>query len=195
MKQMHLLTLLQDNFVTVKVQFQRREENTGTPRSGVWSDACNFGTKKYTYKALRGLNLVAGDHVIVPAAGGMAVVKVADIDENLDIDLDANHEYQWVVQKLDTTVYDRLQKEAKEFYEVQLAVEREKQRKTFQDAYIKDLPPESPARLKFEKLMESCQQTVAMLPGSVAPPPPCGGTIPSAQAAGTSSAKPDTNEA
>ncbi len=87
----NLLGLMQEDFTTVHVKY------AGTARY-------------YTFKADLALNLKEGDKVIVPNAngldGGYVVVEVRKVDATPCLEPTAI-QLKWVVQKLDTTAYDK----------------------------------------------------------------------------------------
>lgn len=59
----------------------------------------------YTYKTM--LDLVEGDKVLVDTASGMQIVTVREVLDISDVDLEANYEYKWVVQKVDFTEFEQ----------------------------------------------------------------------------------------
>lgn len=62
---------------------------------------------KYTYLAKDSLNLQIGDKVVVDTPqSGFVVVEVTQL--NVGWDIDANYTYKFVVQRVDTGDYDKL---------------------------------------------------------------------------------------
>jgi hypothetical protein len=93
MKTRHLVSLLQDGYTTVKISFAK-------------------GSSLYTYKTH--LTLAIGDYVVVDKRGGFSVGQVIIVDEHPTIDTDADFDYKWIVQKVDTTAYEKLLASEKE---------------------------------------------------------------------------------
>lgn len=96
MQHRHLISLLQEHYTTVKCEFQ-------------------VGSRCYTFKVSRetAATLKEGDLVVVAASEnssnstfGYAIVRVKEIDNEPDIDLDANYAYKWIVQKIDLDSYN-----------------------------------------------------------------------------------------
>lgn len=65
------------------------------------------GTKSYSYKTLM-TDIEVGDKVAVWVKNSeLKVVEVVSIMDPLEVDLDPNIRYAWVVQKIDTTHFDQ----------------------------------------------------------------------------------------
>ena len=87
MKFIHMISLLQSDYYTIKAIFPS-------------------GSTPYTFKVKKGIDLSVGDHVIVDSSRtGFTVVEVHAIDETPDINLDADFPYSWIVQKVDPSDY------------------------------------------------------------------------------------------
>jgi len=84
--------------------------------------------KKYTFKVSRGLafRLSVGDYIVVANASDTItkVVMVASVDNDNEIDIDDNIDYAWVVDKVDTTEFEKNVRK-----EIELAVAIEKERR------------------------------------------------------------------
>ena len=87
-KLFHLITLLQEHYTTVGVAFDRDPAT------------------HYTCKVDKALDLKEGDLVVVPAGSSFKVGRVARVDAEPDIDIEAPYALKWVVQKVDTTKFD-----------------------------------------------------------------------------------------
>lgn len=92
----NIAAMMHDDAVTVGVKFQQRTEKLGLQSLPV--------AKEYTYVTIQ--PLAVGDLVAVYAAGAIQVAEVCRVDAVLDIELNDNKEYEWVVQKLDTKPYE-----------------------------------------------------------------------------------------
>lgn len=131
MKQRHLLSLLQEGYTTIQVEFEGSQ-------------------KTYTYKAMG--EIKEDDQVIVDSPfTGYTVVKVVGVDAFPRIDLDKEWTYKWIVQKIDDTEYKEIQVREKDFNDAILAVERVRQREILINTMYEDLADDSPAR----KLLET----------------------------------------
>ena len=111
----HLLTLLQENYTTLDVEFQE------TPGKG------------YTYKVSNDIKatLEKGSYVVIDARGSFKVAKVMEVHDTPQIDVDSPFSLKWVVSKVDTTAYnDQLTREA----EATKLLEDAKRRKAREEA-------------------------------------------------------------
>ena len=104
MKQRHIINAVDDEYVTCKCVFV-----DGVDVDAPLKTTINWGScKKYTFKAHKSLELKDGDRAIVAASGALTVVTVIQVDEEPDIDWDAEFDYKWIVQKIDFTLYQAL---------------------------------------------------------------------------------------
>lgn len=117
----HILSLMQENFTTVKVIFPN-------------------DTLQYTYKARSESGITVGNFCVVLARGQYKVVEVVAVDLVPDINLDADYEYDWIVQKVDATSYQATQEKEKKFIDTFLAIEKEKKRQEAVADFKKYLP-------------------------------------------------------
>lgn len=85
----NITALLQQDINTVKVIFER-------------------DGKEYQYKT--NLNLEVGDPVVVKvkSSGQLKVVKVVQVDNDLDVSCFEDFELQWIVQRVNLDMYDQL---------------------------------------------------------------------------------------
>lgn len=158
MKHKHLLSLLQTDYVTVQVSF-----NSHTHKGMHLPQQINFGDsvdlvdkygKLYTYKCAD-LTIKAGELAIVHVAGGFKLVTVMVVDKEPQIDLDADFTYQWIVQKVDTTTYDKLNESEAKFNKALVEVEKVSQRDLLMKKVTEGLPEDSPVHQLFKDAMES----------------------------------------
>lgn len=168
----HLLTLLQDNFTTIRVVFPadgeglpvQQAQNAATP----WSTQPGLSAplppgvmpgrqrpqKAYTYKVHKDDNVKLNDTVVVESPNhGLALAHVVDVHAEPDIDLNADFSYKWIVSKVDTTRYiDTLEKE-KKFSALVVEAERAKQRLELVQQFKDNLPQDGEARRLFDEAM------------------------------------------
>lgn len=132
----HLMSLLQDDYVTVEVAFSVK---------GVVS------SNTFTYKAPKAFNLATGDKVIVDSpTNGLTVVTVVNVHQYGDINIDAPFDYKWIVQKVDTSGYhERLNRE-KEFMDALRDAEVLRRRQMAKKIFVESLGEGTEARKAFE---------------------------------------------
>ena len=113
MKHRHTLSLMQDGFTTIHVKFR----------------VSPGPIKTYTYKALYSDNVKSGDSVVVKAVNGHFKIAVVEaVDDFPVLDLDADFDYKWIVQKVDSTEFDLREEREKEFGDTLRRLEQMKQR-------------------------------------------------------------------
>lgn len=110
-----MVSLLQENIMTVKVRF-------------------DSSSKLYTYKT-RMTDLEVDDWVVVAPRGQMKVVQIVKIDDAPDFDIDSGLRYDWIVQKVNTDEYENLVADDERAYELLVESERHVARKKLVDAY------------------------------------------------------------
>lgn len=76
---------------------------------------------------------------------------VCRLDAEPQIDIDADFDYKWIVQKLDTTEYDQRVANEKVFADSMLAIERTRQRELMVQGFKDTLPEGSEARALFDR--------------------------------------------
>lgn len=191
MKQKHLYSLLDQTYTTVKVAFTDQILPAGTydnPNidlgeydSGSGASRTNLGQVRkpgktppwggdrgrgYTYKVPLSWNVKEGETLIVlTPQNGLKFVHVVSVDDKPDIDVDADFEYRWAVQKVDLTEFQELTLKEENFGRQMLEVERVKQRESLLESFRNSLPEGSAARTLFE-------QTTATLQAPVPPQAP-----------------------
>lgn len=97
----HLVTLLQEHYTTVEVQFQET-------------------SKSYTYKITKDMaaDLLAGHKLVVDAPRGLHVVTVIKVHDEPQIDPDQPYAFKWAVQRVDTAPYEEQVKREAEAVEL-----------------------------------------------------------------------------
>jgi hypothetical protein len=91
----NLVSLMQDDYTTVQVVFQRPENAPVTASTG----------KRYTYKVRKGTATV-GSFAVVEVGERLALVKVVEVDAVPKIDQSAAYKYKWILQIVDRAEYD-----------------------------------------------------------------------------------------
>lgn len=171
MKQKHLFSLLDRTYTTVKVVYARNAEaatveasipDYGDVRGARIAPRAPQGrthddNKTWTFKVPLAWDIKAGDIAVVKSNNGhgLSFVHVVSVDAIPDIDIDANFEYKWLVQKVDTTEFDALVEKEKTFGDTMLEIERVKQRESLLDSWRNSLPEGSAARALFEQTAAS----------------------------------------
>ena len=84
------------------------------------------GPKSYVCKVLREDGYKPGDVAVVNSPRGLTLVMVVQVDEHPQIDVDADFDYKWLVQRVDMTRYNRQLEAEKNFQAVLLEIERRK---------------------------------------------------------------------
>ena len=113
MKFHHMISLLQTNYTTLKVQYLN---GRGTQ------------DKDYTYKVPLDAGVRVDDFVVVESSvTGYAVAKVVKVDESPDINLDAPYQYSWIIQKLNLDPYYERQERERRIQQQLFKLEQRKQ--------------------------------------------------------------------
>ena len=175
MKQKHLFSLLDTTCTTIRVVFPKDEReqdwNNRKVQDRFGDESLKLPPKTYVYKASKAAGLVVGDYVVVETERGMAVVRVAEVHGSAQIDVDADFDYKWIVQKVDRSEYDAQSGKEAAFSMMMLEVERTRQREVLLDDMRKHLPDGSEARRLFEQATTLALGSV----GQAAPEAPLGG--------------------
>lgn len=85
----HAVELLTDDYYTVGVVF-------------------NGCSKSYTFKVDNSIELEESDMVVVFALSRFTVATVLEVHKEQQIDFDADYQYSYIVQKVDTELFDKL---------------------------------------------------------------------------------------
>jgi len=151
MKQKHLFALLDQSYVTISVEFDRtaRTEKRDMVRPN--EERLAERHQRYTYKAPKDAGIAVDDAVVVESpSNGLCIVRVVEVHQTPQIDLDAPFEYKWIVQKVDRTGYDERVARERKFADMMLEVERTRQREQLMNDMRANLPEGSEARKLFD---------------------------------------------
>lgn len=166
MKQKHLFSLLDTSFTTVRVVFKNNDRDVEADDGSYSVQTDRFqrpvlnsvklskgrGQRSYIYKAPKDMGVELDDVVIVGTpSNGLVTALVVQVDEVAQIDVDADFEYKWVVQKVDRTDYDARVERERKFGEMMLEVERVNRREKLLGDMRANLPDGSQARLLFDR--------------------------------------------
>lgn len=140
MKHSQLIALVSDNFTTVKVQ---------SPTN--WNEQAS--QKEYTYKVLLSDKIEVGDFVVVKVpSGDFKVCLVSHVDKTPDLKLYTNVDLKWIVQKVDTTRFDRITEYESKFEQVLVLAERTTQKKRLLAELEENFPEGSEGRTLLDEL-------------------------------------------
>lgn len=114
MKQRHLISLMDKDYTTVSVVFQKDSNRPTTSSTG----------KRYTYKTLKDNDPQVGDIAIVEVGVQLAFVKIVEVHTTPQIDFDADFDYKWLVQYVEREDYDKRMASEKKFLEGVEAAEK-----------------------------------------------------------------------
>lgn len=92
------LHLLQKPFITVGAVFEDDVSVDEILHKGTDNAYQGFC---YTFKAEVDNNLQVGDYAIVHANHALKIVKIVQVHDTPNIDINAKFEYKWVIQKID----------------------------------------------------------------------------------------------
>lgn len=180
MKHKHIFSLLDKTFTTVRVAFdndaasyyaqQPAKAAKAPPPPGMapaWEAPETFPGMTYVYKVPLDWHATKGQQALVERSGRISVVTIMEVHDTPDIDVDADHDYKWLVQLVDLSAYDELVEREKQFGKAMLEVERTKQREELVNSFRSTLAPGSAALALFEQTASSL--TIDM-PAPVTPP-------------------------
>ena len=161
MKQKHLYSLLDQSFTTVRAVFDSEVRNVNrkaSPLAPPPPPFMEYDERGYVYKVPRNWNVEPQDHLIVLTdSNGLKIVTVVHVDAEPDIDIDANYDYKWAVQKIDLTEFRSLTEREKEFSDTMLQIERVKQRESLVNSFRDSLPEGSEARKLFDATIDAAK--------------------------------------
>jgi hypothetical protein len=166
MNQRHLLSLLQEGYVTIAVRFMNNHGNDKAvilPAAGSELKVkapVKTNEKTYTYKAKLG-QVVVGDYVTVMAPGNvLKVCEVLEVHDEPELNLNAEYSYKWIVSLIDLQPYaDTLQKE-RDFSKKVLRVERVHQRNIFIAKFKESFGLTSDSTDLVDSLIEDAKDTI-----------------------------------
>lgn len=120
--------VLTDNAFTVQVKFFNSTANTS---GRVYTYLCDIA------------EIAVGDDAVVFVSSGdyeiPKVVKVVSVDRTIDVDLLGDIDYKWIVQRVDTTDYDRKLQEAQELQGKLAKLRRDAARNQLKSALVQAL--------------------------------------------------------
>lgn len=168
MQNKHLYTLLDTTYTTIKVVFGKVAHTK--PRQGMEinlsSGEFRVGEldakqpQSWTYKVRKDSGIKVDDAVIVESPqNGLQIVRVVEVHDTPQIDLDAPFEYKWIIQRVDRTEHDEQVAKERQFNDTMLEVERTRIREETLNNMRQHLPEGSEARKLFD-------QAQALLPNA-----------------------------
>lgn len=165
MKNKHMLSLLQSGYTTVHVAFDQMAKPVAKappmPTAGgrPWQDGPGHFAEPdwpkraplstYAYKT-RDLNTKPGDKVVVERGGVLSIAEVVSVDPVPRIDVDAEFDYKWIVQRINLAAYHAEQEAEVQFADMLQNVERERQREELVASMTAHLQPGTQARALFD---------------------------------------------
>lgn len=157
----NLPTMLQTGVVLVRVVFDPLNQIQLDALSKV-KDFKNLSQKSFTYKAPESYNVKPGDYVVVEGPDGdFKIVRAIKVGE--PIDLNANYDYKFIVQKIDTRGYDACVAQETNIRAMLLAAEQQRQKEEVIESYKKAYPEGSQARKDLEAALEAGQKALTEL--------------------------------
>lgn len=102
------LDFLQDNYTTVKAIFIKDLsifDITNQSLDSILAEQKSEAFREYRYKADTRLNLAKGDLAVVHANNGLTIVQISHVDAMPQLELSANFNYKWVIDKIDLTSF------------------------------------------------------------------------------------------
>jgi hypothetical protein len=110
MKNVHLMTLLQEGYTTCTVVFnptaikptRSLQHEINAAQQPSYREPKAPEPKTYSYKVPLDFGLKAGDIAVVLVGADYRCVSVLFVDETPQIDVDAPFEMKWIVSKVDT---------------------------------------------------------------------------------------------
>ena len=123
-----MVSLLQENITTIGVRL-------------------NGSYKSYTYKT-RISDIEEGDFVVVLGAKELTIGEVIKVDDVPNIDPNADFKYKWVVQKVDTGIFDQLTEKDEEAYKLLIEAEKKVAKDKLVNLYKETLGLENQSDLK-----------------------------------------------
>lgn len=157
----HLVSLLQEGYTTVKVEFGSIGQIPpidyvlDEPWNGAQAhqQPARATQQRYTYKCF--FDCKVGDVVVVPPTGkGLGLATVVAVDPEPDLNFEGDIEYKWLIAKVDFTQYINVQGKETALIRGLRDVERQKERQALLDHYQLALPQEGEAR----KLIDEARQ-------------------------------------
>lgn len=117
MNSAYIQSIIDDTIITVSIQFPEQYAD----------DKPTYSGKEYTYKTR--LKLEEGDQVIVKTPRGIQVAQVSEVHNTPRIESTAQHNFKWIMQKVDVEAYDNSEQEDSDFRDKIQEKIREKHRR------------------------------------------------------------------
>ena len=177
MKHKHLLSLLQDNYTTVKIVYGQMNDKPKykTSATGKYLDedgmipvfersvVHNGSLNSYTFKT--DLKLEVGDLVVVETTvtGRFKICTVVEVHKTPQIDLDADFDYKWIAAKVDLDHYAKLNAQEQKFQNALQQVEKARRKAEILNDLTQHLPEGSEARKIFNEALSDAHVTLPKL--------------------------------
>ncbi len=154
MKQRHLVSMLLENYNTIRVRFMQDGQNekpvnldpvevTETKESMPWNDGFDNNHengRSWTYKIPKDLTLTKGSYVLVLAPRNvLKVAEVVDVHSTPQIDFEADFDYKWIVSVVNFDFYKSIMLQEQDFKAKAHEIEKSHQRKTMLEKYRESL--------------------------------------------------------
>ncbi len=153
MKQRHLISLMVENYNTIRVRFLDTGVNeqpvnlepvevTETKERMPWNDGIEDSSKGRTwvYKVPKNLTLAKGSYVLVLAPRNiLKVAEVVEVHNTPQIDFDADFDYQWIVSVVNFDFYKSIMLQEQEFKGKAHEIEKSHQRRAMREKYRESL--------------------------------------------------------
>lgn len=146
----HIISLMQNDYTTIGVQFV---------------DDHN-ADKVYVYKVLRADMPSKGDRFVVNSqytSSGFAIVEVVRVDDEPEINTNATYDYSWIVQKIDRARYDAVFELERQFAQKLRAIQQKAVRQQAAAQLLGEFPEGSEARKELESLLMTVSNPLAQL--------------------------------
>lgn len=164
MQNKHLYTLLDTTYTTIKVVFGKVARTKPSSQRDPMEELDRKDPQSFTYKIRKDSGVKVDDAVIVESPqNGLQIVRVVEVHDTPQIDLDAPFEYKWIIQRVDRTEHDEQVAKERQFNDTMLEVERTRIREETLNNMRQHLPEGSEARKLFD-------QAQALLPTAPAKP-------------------------
>ena len=143
----HLVSAFQKSYTTIKVVF-----NNGADFNIENDFLPDRNDKRYTYKCLNSFHPKVGDIFIVHTLDAeLKCVTVTEVHLSPQIDFDSDINYKWVVDKVDSSMYDGVMESEKELKDKIVILELESKKQQ----YINTMKEANPQLVEeIQKLIE-----------------------------------------
>lgn len=135
MRQNHVVSLLQTGYTTVQAVYNI-------------DDLEGSFSKRYTFKVLNDMNVKVGDICVVQTSG-YSLVRIINVHDEPNINLDSEFDYKWVVDKVNLERYKNIITVEKEMLKQLNAIEAKKRRQEVLEG-LKGLHSDELTKLKHD---------------------------------------------